>query len=112
MATAMPSFSSLSCAWTMAGAASKLIESRGMTRTTDLLRRGQAVMSGVSLRTNVFWNRNLEYNPDGSANEDGPAKMSICDDRGRDWGRQIVVTPSGLPKMFARNINSCTNPDA
>ncbi|MDX1698331.1 MAG: GspH/FimT family pseudopilin [Thiohalobacterales bacterium] len=80
--------------------------------TDTLLRRGQAVMSGVSLRTNVYWNRNLEYNPDGSANEDDTAKMSICDDRGSDWGRQIVVTPSGLPKMFARNINSCTNPDA
>lgn len=75
--------------------------------TDTLLRRGQPVMSGVSLHTNVFWNRNLEYNPDGSTNEDGTARMSICDNRGRDMGRHIIVAPSGIPKMYARNIPDC-----
>ena len=75
--------------------------------TDTLLRRGQPVVSGVSLHTNVFWNRNLEYNPDGSTNEDGTARMSICDNRGRANGRYIIVAPSGIPKMHARNIPTC-----
>jgi type IV fimbrial biogenesis protein FimT len=80
--------------------------------TDTLLRRGQPVTSGIRLRTNAIWNRNLEFDPDGSTNENNKmARMSICDDRGTDRGRQIEVAPSGIPKMYAKNINSCTNPD-
>ena len=80
--------------------------------TDTLLRRGQPVTSGIRLRTNATWNRNLEFDPDGSTNENNnTARMSICDDRGTDRGRQIVVAPSGIPKMYANNINSCTDPD-
>jgi type IV fimbrial biogenesis protein FimT len=80
--------------------------------TDTLLHRGQSVSSGIRLRTNWTWNRNLEFNPDGTTNEGGStARMSICDDRGTDKGRQIVVAPSGISKMYARNINSCTDPN-
>jgi type IV fimbrial biogenesis protein FimT len=76
--------------------------------TDILLRRGQPATSGVSLLTNATWNNNLEFNPDGSTNEGGStARMSICDDRGTDKGRHIVVAPSGIPKMYARNISTC-----
>jgi type IV fimbrial biogenesis protein FimT len=81
--------------------------------TDTLLRRGQPAASGIRLRTNGTWNRTLEFDPDGSTNEGyNLAKMSICDDRGTDRGRQIVVAPSGIPKMYANNINTCTDLDS
>jgi type IV fimbrial biogenesis protein FimT len=74
-----------------------------------LLRRGQPAPSGVTVRTSSAWNKNLEFNPNGSTNEGGvTAMMSICDDRGKDNGRQIVVAPSGIPKMYSNNISTCT----
>lgn len=76
--------------------------------TDILLRRGQAAASGVNLRTNWTWNNNLEFNPNGSTNEDGStAMMSICDDRGTTNGRQIRVGPNGLPKLHTVDIPSC-----
>lgn len=81
--------------------------------TDVLLRRGQAAASDIKIRTNDWWDNYLEFNPNGTTNEGGnTARMSICDDRGRDKGRQIIVAPSGIPKMYANNIGSCTNPDA
>jgi type IV fimbrial biogenesis protein FimT len=73
-----------------------------------LLRRGQPASSGVRMRTNSTWNRNLEFNPNGSIHEGGVAIMSICDDRGKEDGRQIVVSLSGIPKMYSDNISTCT----
>jgi type IV fimbrial biogenesis protein FimT len=75
--------------------------------TDILLRRGQPAGSGVTLRTNPIWNHFLEYNPGGSLNEGGTALMSICDDRGRDYGKQIVVAPNGIPKLYSSDIPSC-----
>ena len=63
------------------------------------------------MRTNSTWNRNLEFNPDGSTNEGGLAIMSLCDDRGIDNGRQIQVGLNGMPKLFAENIPNCINPE-
>lgn len=73
-----------------------------------LLRRGQAAAAGVNMRTNATWNNNLEFNPNGSTNEGGTAYMSICDDRGSEYGKQIMVALNGLPKMYSSNIPSCT----
>jgi type IV fimbrial biogenesis protein FimT len=74
-----------------------------------LLRRGQPAPSGVKLRTSSAWNKNLEFNPNGSTNEGGAtAIMSICDDRGKDDGRQIVVSPTGIPKLYSDDISTCT----
>ena len=73
-----------------------------------LLRRGQPAPSGVRMRTNSTWNKYLEFNPNGSLHEGGVAIMSICDDRGKDDGRQIVVSLSGIPKMYSNDISDCT----
>ena len=73
-----------------------------------LLRRGQAATSGVKMSTNDNWNRNLEFNPNGSLHEGGIGIMSICDDRGKEEGRQIVVSLSGIPTMYRDNISTCT----
>ena len=76
--------------------------------TDILLIRGQAATSGVKMRTNGTWNNNLEFNPDGSTNEGGStARMSLCDDRGNTYGRQIQVAANGVPRMYAENIASC-----
>ena len=73
-----------------------------------LLRRGQPAPSGVRMRTNPTWNRNLEFNPNGSIHEGSTAIMSICDNRGKEDGRQIIVSLSGIPKMYSDNISTCT----
>lgn len=73
-----------------------------------LLRRGQPAPSGVNIHTNTTWNKNLEFNPNGSIHESGIAMMSLCDDRGKDKGRQIVVSLSGIPGMYSDNISTCT----
>jgi len=72
-----------------------------------LLRRGQPASAGVKMRTNSTWNKNLEFNPNGSIHEDGVAIMSICDDRGKEDGRQVVVSLSGVPRMYSDDISTC-----
>jgi type IV fimbrial biogenesis protein FimT len=72
-----------------------------------LLLRGQPSPSGVTMCTSSAWNKNLEFNPNGSTHEGAVAIMSICDDRGKDDGRQIVVSLSGIPKMYSDNISTC-----
>ena len=73
-----------------------------------LLRRGQTASSGVRMRTNKYWNWDLQFNPNGSLHEGGIAMMSICDDRKKDYGRQIVVSLSGIPSLYSDNISTCT----
>ena len=75
--------------------------------TDTLLLRGQPATSGVRMQTSSSWNRNLEFNPDGSLNESVAALMSLCDDRGSDNGRQIKVAANGIPRMYAGNISTC-----
>ena len=77
--------------------------------TDTLLLRGQPVTSGITMHTSSSWNRNLEFNPDGSTNEGiGTVSiMSLCDDRKSDNGRQIQVAASGIPRMFSGNILTC-----
>jgi type IV fimbrial biogenesis protein FimT len=74
-----------------------------------LLRRGQPAPSGVRMRTNPTWDRNLGFNPNGSILADGVGMMSICDDRGRSDCRQIAVSLSGIPKMYSGNISTRTS---
>jgi type IV fimbrial biogenesis protein FimT len=65
-----------------------------------LLRRGQPAPSGVRVRTSSTWNKNLKFNPNGSSNEGGAsARALICDNRGKEHCRQIVVAPSGIPRI-------------
>lgn len=76
--------------------------------TDTLLRVGRPAPEGLKLRTSSSWNRNLEFNPNGSTNEGGAiAVMSLCDDRGKSDGRQIQVAPNGIPKMYAKDISTC-----
>lgn len=73
-----------------------------------LLRRGMEASAGVKMRTNWTWNNNLEFNPNGSMNEGGTAYMSLCDGRGGEYGKQIMVALNGIPKMYSKNISSCS----
>jgi len=76
--------------------------------TDTLLMRGQAAASGIKMHTNVTWNNNLEFNPDGTTNQgDSIALMTLCDSRKKPHGRQILVAPSGIPRMSAENIDTC-----
>jgi len=79
--------------------------------TDVLLRRGMPDDDNVKMRTNTWWNINLEFNTDGSTNEGGLAAMSFCDDRGILRGKQIQVGRNGIPKLFTGNIGDCTPHD-
>jgi type IV fimbrial biogenesis protein FimT len=69
-----------------------------------LLRRGQPAPSGVNMRTSSPGiNR---YSTNGSTTKADYRQMSICDNRGKDDGRQIVVAPSGIPNVLD-NISAC-----
>ena len=77
--------------------------------TDTLLARGQAATSGIRMRTNSTWNRNLQFNPDGTTNEDeATAIMALCDSRHETHGRIIQVAANGVPRMYADNIDSCS----
>lgn len=76
--------------------------------TDTLLRRGQVALSGVKMRTNWIWDNNLEFNPDGTTNEGGgTARMALCDSRGKSQGRLIEIRPTGIPRMYARDLSTC-----
>lgn len=76
--------------------------------TDVLLRRGQQAATGLRLRTNATWNEDLEFNPNGTTNENNAvAQMAICDDRGEAKGRNVTVAPSGIPIMKAGDIANC-----
>ena len=77
--------------------------------TDILLARGQTATPGIRMRTNSAWNRNLQFNPDGTTNESGAtAIMALCDSRGQPHGRVIQIAANGIPRMYADNIASCT----
>jgi type IV fimbrial biogenesis protein FimT len=75
--------------------------------TDTLLIRGQPAASGVRMRTSETWNKNLEFNPDGSTYEDVAASMWLCDDRGKEYGREIQVATSGIIRMISDNLSKC-----
>jgi type IV fimbrial biogenesis protein FimT len=76
--------------------------------TDTLLRRGLPSDDSIRMRTTDTWNVALEINPDGFLHESGATTMAICDDRGRDSGRQISIALNGLPRLYSKNIDTCT----
>lgn len=76
--------------------------------TDTLLIRGQPAKSGIKMRTNGPWDNRLEFNSDGTTNENGfTALMVLCDSRGNSNGRKILVAANGIPRMYADNIDDC-----
>ena len=76
--------------------------------TDILLRRGQAANSEIMMHTNLTWNNNLKFTFLGTIDGDGStAVMSICDDRGIKYGKQIKVRPTGIPKTYSTATLSC-----
>ena len=83
--------------------------------TDTLVRVGPAAPSAVDVLTSAACNRNLEYDSDGTTDEDGNACfMSICDDRGDDNGYLIRVRPTGRPDVLYGSDGdvNCSSPGA
>jgi type IV fimbrial biogenesis protein FimT len=82
--------------------------------TDTLLKVGASAPVGLTVHTNDTSNRNLEYNADGSTNEDGgTARFAICDQRGGASGRQVNVPPHGRPNLRQGSTASqvqCSSP--
>ena len=63
--------------------------------------------NNVVIKTVSANDKNLEFNPDGTTNEDGnTAKFAICDDRGTSKGKLIEVSPVGRP--VSGDADSCS----
>jgi type IV fimbrial biogenesis protein FimT len=78
-----------------------------------LVRVGNPVDKILTLKTNATADQNLVYNPDGTTNEGGnTAIFAVCDDRGKDEGRQVQVNATGRPRLVAPVANSCDSPTA
>ena len=76
--------------------------------TDTLLLRGQPSTSGLKIHSLQAFNIVNDLRKDGTTNEDGnTALMVLCDDRGNTNGRQIIVAPNGIPRMYAENIATC-----
>ena len=74
-----------------------------------LIRIGQPSKSGITVMANVAGNTDLQYNPDGTANEAGNTVIfAICDDNGASTGRQININGVGRPRLISTSIASCT----
>ena len=82
--------------------------------TDTLLEFGSVDSPNVAVMTNSVSNKNLEYNADGTTNEDGKtASFAVCDKRGGTYGRQINIPPHGRPKLVrgdSANSIDCTSP--
>jgi type IV fimbrial biogenesis protein FimT len=75
--------------------------------TDTLIRRGQPAQDGVDMHTSSTWNNTLEINPSGTLNEGGTAIMAVCDERNEEYGKQITIPLSGIPRMKSSNIADC-----
>ncbi|MDH5324190.1 MAG: GspH/FimT family pseudopilin [Gammaproteobacteria bacterium] len=66
---------------------------------------------GVTVISNATANTNLEYRADGSVNQGGNTSLfAICDPRGKDFGKQIQISPTGRPRLVSPVPVSCTSP--
>jgi type IV fimbrial biogenesis protein FimT len=78
-----------------------------------LIRIGNPADSTVTIKSNATANQELVYNPDGTTASGGNvAVFAICDDRGKDHGRQIQISATGRPRLVAPVTNSCVTPSA
>ncbi|MDH3978908.1 MAG: GspH/FimT family pseudopilin [Gammaproteobacteria bacterium] len=76
--------------------------------TDILLRRSQAAAQDVVIHTNTAWDSNIRFGYSGNADGNGgTAVMSICDDRGTSYGREIKVMPSGSTVASSLTSPSC-----
>ena len=79
-----------------------------------MLEFGSVDSPNVTVMTNSVSNKNLEYNADGSTNENGnTASFGVCDNRGGAYGRQINIPAHGRPKFIkgdSANPIDCMSP--
>lgn len=76
-----------------------------------LIRIGNPTDGSVTIKSNAAANQELVYNPDGTTAAGGNvAVFAVCDDRGKDHGRQIQISVTGRPRLVAPVTNSCDSP--
>jgi type IV fimbrial biogenesis protein FimT len=63
----------------------------------DLIRRGTPAPQGVEITSDDHGNNWLTFGADGSLVEDGTAAYAICDDRGEQAGKLVVIPMVGRP---------------
>ncbi len=78
-----------------------------------LLRVGNDVEGEVIVKTNGVSDASLVYTAEGTIDMGGgTAIFAVCDDRGKDDGNQLQVSPTGRPRLVSPVPNSCASPTA
>ncbi|MGD8567927.1 MAG: GspH/FimT family pseudopilin [Gammaproteobacteria bacterium] len=76
------------------------------TKGDELLALGKP-QNGVTVYSGGGANVNLEFNPDGSLNENGSdAEFAVCDERGASHGKSITILATGRPSLS--DATDCT----
>jgi type IV fimbrial biogenesis protein FimT len=60
-----------------------------------LVKKGYATPEGIKITSDSEGNQWLAFNPDGSLREDAEAAYAICDERGAQFGRLVVISLTG-----------------
>jgi len=93
-------------------------DGNGCVDDTDvLIRVGEPAAGDIDIRTSVNANADLRYRANGTLNEAGAARFTICDGRSspENFGRRVQVGPTGRPALTVGAAAfpapaSCTNP--
>ena len=81
----------------------------GINTVTDtLIRIGQPADSTIAIMANIAGSTDLQFEPNGTANEAGTVTFALCDSRGASDGRQINVNVVGRPRLISTSIATCT----
>lgn len=76
-----------------------------------LLKIHPGIDGAVDIKTNSTSNTSLVYKPDGMTDMGGnTAIYAICDDRGEGHGNQLLISPTGRPRLVTPVPVSCTAP--
>jgi len=62
-----------------------------------MIQRGTPAPEGITVTSDNHGNSWLTFGSDGTLREDGPLAYAVCDDRGEDEGKLIVIPMIGRP---------------
>ena len=82
--------------------------------TDILIARNEGGSGSIEIKSNGDGNNYLEYKPDGSLDESGTVRYAVCDDRGKNYGKQVNIPLMGRPYLetgkTAAPISDCDAP--
>lgn len=75
---------------------------------TDVLISIHPPVSGVEIKSNSYGDNDLHFKADGTLDEGGLPAYAVCDGRGPDYGRLIVVALTGRARVIPTTAGGAT----